>query len=285
MPDAGDSLAQFRLVERIGEGDVGEVWKAVDTGTGREVAIRLLPPKLVKDAVKLERLREDSKKIAALDHPNVVPILSVEESDGTHFFSTDLVRGTILAQLVPSGGLTLEKFIEWALPLADALGAAHGQGVVHGDLKPGNVMADEDGKVKILDFALGGIQQRAPDPAALDTDDIPTLTMTVSTERSIHGVMPYLTPEHVQGKPIDARSDIFSLGSILYEMATGQRPFGGESPADIIVAVLRDQPRPVSELNGALPARLDGIIARCIEKDRTQRYQTAQELHSELGQL
>jgi serine/threonine protein kinase len=275
-------LAQFRLIEKIGRGSTGEVWKAADTGLDREVAIKLLSPSLAKDPERLARFKEDARTVKALNHPNIVLVNSVEESDGTHFVSMELVRGTTLAERIPSGGLTLDEFFELALPLTDAIRAAHQMGVTHRDLKPGDVRVDEDGQVKVLDFGVAEIRTPEIDPE-LDTDEVPTLTLT--HESTTRGTMPYLSPEQVRGKAPDHRSDVFSLGTLLYQMATGRRPFEGESPADIIVAILKDEPPPVTELNPALPQRLGRVIRHCLKKDRGQRFQTVQILHEALVQL
>jgi serine/threonine-protein kinase len=280
VPETGDSLSHFRLVEKIGEGGMGDVWKAVDTRLDREVAIKILPPALASDPERLDRFKAEAKAVAALNHPNIVTIHSVEESEGVHFLSMELVHGATLIEHIPRGGLAFGKFLDRALPLTDAVRAAHQQGVTHRDLKPGNVMVSHDGRVKILDFGLAEIRKREGDP---EVDDLPTQTLT--QERKIRGTMPYMSPEQVQGKTLDPRSDVFSAGCILYEMATGVRPFEGESSADIIAAILRDDPRPVTELNRMLPRQLDRIIRRGLEKDRERRFQTVQDLHNELDEL
>jgi TolB-like protein len=280
VPETGDSLSHFRLVEKIGEGGMGDVWKAVDTRLDREVAIKILPPALATDPERLARFKAEAKAVAALNHPNIVTIHSVEESEGIHFLSMELVHGTTLADHIPRGGLALGKFLDLALPLTDAIRAAHQQGVTHRDLKPGNVMVSDDGRVKILDFGLAEMRQGEGER---EIDDLPTKTLT--QESKIRGTMPYMAPEQVKGKPLDPRSDIFSTGCILYEMATGTRPFEGESSADIIAAILRDDPRPVTELNRSLPRSLDRIIRHGIEKDRERRFQTVQDLHNELDEL
>jgi serine/threonine protein kinase len=277
--NAGDSLSHFRLVEKIASGGRGEVWKAVDTRDTREVAIKILAPSFTRDPGQMVRLKDEIQALSALDHPNIVVVHSVEDGERP-ILCMELVDGVGLAQRIPRGGLALGELLRLALPLSDAVRAAHQVGVTHRDLKPSNVMVGEGGLLKVLGFGLAETRDR---DAHLDPDDTPTLTL--SQERTLGNAIPYVSPEQVQGKPLDHRSDVFSLGAILYEMACGKRPFGGDSPADIIVGILRDHPQPVTEINEALPRRLEQIIRRCIEKDRELRFPTVQALHAELAQL
>jgi serine/threonine protein kinase len=278
VTEPGDSLALFRLVEYLSEGDR---WRAVDTRDDREVAIKILPTAFANNPESLARFKETARAIAALDHPNIVAIDAVAESGGVHFVSMKLVRGETLAQQLPQKGLPPEKLVGLALPLVDALRAAHEQGLTHRYLTPHNVILTEDGRPMILDFGMAEVRESELDPD-VDPDDVPTLTLTQAGARS---TLPYMSPEQIYRKPLDHRSDLFSLGTVLYEMATGKQPFVGESSADVAVAVLKDQPPPVAELNPALPERLALVIGRALEKDRGRRFQTAQELHDELAKL
>ena len=280
VADPGDLLAHFRLVERIGQGGMGDVWKAVDTKLDREVAVKILPPALAQDPERLARFAGEAKAVAALNHPNIVTIHSVEEAGGVHFLTMELVRGQTLAELIPPGGLPVERFFEIAVPIASAVSAAHEQGVTHRDLKPGNIMVSDEGRVKVLDFGLAKF--REPKTSA-DPDDVPTKTLT--QEEEIRGTMPYMSPEQVQGKPLDQRSDIFSIGAVLYEMATGRRPFQGETSADLIAAILRDDPRPLTELNQAMPRQLQRIVRHAMERNPERRFQTTRDLRNELEAL
>ena len=280
MPDAGDSLRHFRLLEKIGEGGMGPVWKALDGERDREVAIKVLPPALARVPERLARLEQEAKAVAALDHPNIVTIHSVEEAEGIHFINMELVRGKTLAELIPADGLPVERLLEWVLPLIEAISAAHEHGLTHRDLAPEKIMVGEDGRVKILDFGLASFRESEE---FADTSDIPTETLTQGRED--RGTLAYMAPEQIQGQSVDHRADIFSIGAILYESATGRRPFEGETPVDLITAILRDHPRPLIELNPALPPQLERIIGRCIEKEPRRRFRMALDLHNELLEL
>ncbi|MGB6001725.1 MAG: protein kinase, partial [Thermoanaerobaculia bacterium] len=228
----------------------------------------------------LSRFEREAKAVAALNHPNIVTIYSVEEADQVRFISMELVKGKSLEQMIGPRGLPVEQFFTIAAPLADALSAAHQSGITHRDLKPANIMVTDEGRVKVLDFGLAKLQ--TVDPGAADPD-LPTQALT--QEGMVMGTVPYMSPEQVQSKPADHRTDIFSLGIILYEMATGERPFQGESSADLISSILRDSPRPVTKIKVDLPNHLGRIVGRCLEKEPNRRYQTALELRGELEHL
>jgi eukaryotic-like serine/threonine-protein kinase len=215
--------------------------------------------------------------VAALNHPNIVQIFSVDETDGIPFLTMEYVSGGNLAAVIPRGGLPLEPFFEIAIPLADALHASHERGIVHRDLKPGNIMVGEDGRARIVDFGLA--QLRVRDGAAASTDS------TVSGEKRAVGTLPYMSPEQLQGKPVDPRSDVFSLGEVLYQMATGERPFDADTNADLIAAIMRSEPIPVTRRNPSLPRQLERIIEHCMRKDRRRRFQTALDVRNELEDL
>jgi len=282
-PRPDQTLSHYRLIEKIGEGGMGVVWKALDTTLDREVAIKILPEELSGDPERLTRFRREAKAVAALNHPNIVTLHSVEDADtstgSVHFITMELVQGRTLAELIPRAGLTLARFLDLALPLANAISAAHERGVTHRDLKPGNVMVGDDGPLKVLDFGLAKLREQAP----AETTAAPTQSMT--GEGRVLGTVPYMSPEQAQGKPLDHRSDIFSLGIVLHEMATGQRPFRGETSADLISSILRDTPRPVVEINPALPRDLGRVITRCLRKDPRRRFQTALDVRNELEEI
>jgi serine/threonine protein kinase/Flp pilus assembly protein TadD len=280
LVEAGQTLSHYRLLERIGEGGMGVVWKALDTSLEREIALKVLHETFDRAPHRLARFEREARIIAALNHPNIVTVHSVEEAGGHRFFTMELVRGENLADLLPSDGLPLRRFFELAVPMADAVAAAHAHGVVHGDLKPGNVMVTADDRVKILDFGLA--RSEKPEAVALTSGD---RTTTLSTEGRISGTVPYMSPEQIQGKVLDPRSDVFSLGIMLYEMVTGRRPFGGETAADVIAAVLRDRPPAPSRINAEAPRHLDRVIEQCMSKKPGDRLQTAEELCGELRGL
>lgn len=253
------------------------MYRATDTKLGREVALKVLPPTVAEDPERLARFQREARAVAALNHPNIVTIFSVEEAEGVHFLTMEMIEGTSLDRMISEGGLPLARIVGIARPLADALAAAHDKGIIHRDLKPANVMISADGRVKVLDFGLA----KETRPA---TEEEVTITSANKTQGGVVlGTPAYMSPEQVAGRPLDHRSDIFSLGIILYEMATGQRPFQGHSSAELASAILRDNPSLVSTVRADVPAPLGRIIGRCLEKDPTQRVQSARDISSEIA--
>ncbi len=267
---------------------MGEVYKARDPRLNRLVAIKLLPAAAANDTEPRERFEREAQAVAALNHPGIVTIHSVEQADGLFFLTMELVEGRSLADAMPPTGLSLDRLLTIAIPVADAMAAAHQKGITHRDLKPGNIMLGEGehaGRVKVLDFGLAKLAE-APTAAAGPTA-MPTAlpTTPITGEGRILGTVAYMSPEQAEGKPIDARSDLFSLGVILYEMATGQRPFTGDTSISIISSIVKDTPKAVTELNPALPRDLGRIIRRALSKDLERRYQTAKDLRNDLEEL
>jgi serine/threonine protein kinase len=277
----GETLGPYRIVEKLGEGGMGEVYRARDTKLNRDVALKTLPAHLAADAERRTRFEREAQSLAALSHPNIVTIHSVEQADGLLFLTMECVEGTPLSDLIPKGGLPLPRILALAIPLADAVSAAHDKGITHRDLKPANVMVTADSRVKVLDFGLAKLVE--PAPAEVLATALPTAA--VSSEGRIVGTVAYMSPEQAEGKRIDARSDIFSLGVLLYEMATGERPFTGETPVSTITSILRDTPRAITDVNRALPRDLALIVRRCLEKDPEQRTQSAKDLRNQLEDL
>ena len=256
---------------------MGEVYRATDTRLEREVALKVLPASMHNDAGRLARFRREATIIAALNHPNIVTIYSVEEADGMPFLTMELVEGQTLDALLPAHGLPLEQLFELGLPIADAITSAHGRGVVHRDLKPSNVMVtDEGGRVKVLDFGLAKLS--AAEAGTLDTH-------TGTKAGMILGTPHYMSPEQARSAVVDHRSDIFSLGVLLFEMATGTRPFKGGSSVEVLSAVLKDAPPALRDVKPELPRHLSRIIDRCLEKVPADRYQTARDVYNELRAL
>ncbi len=277
----GTHLGPYEIIALLGQGGMGEVYKARDTRLGRFVALKVLPSSLAADRQFRERFDREARTIAALTHPHIVTIHSIEEDAGAQFLTMELVDGRTLGEMIPPGGLPVREFFEIAIPLADAVAAAHQRGITHRDLKPGNIMVTADGRVKVLDFGLAKLTDSAPAGTALSSGTTELLT----DEGHILGTVAYMSPEQAEGKPVDPRSDIFSLGIIYYEMATGQRPFTGDSNTSLLSSILRDQPPAVTELNGAIPAGLGRLIRRCLEKTPARRIQTALDLRNELEEL
>jgi TolB-like protein/Flp pilus assembly protein TadD len=276
-------LSSYRLIRQIGAGGMGEVWKAVDTRLDREVALKVVSSIATGAGDRLRRFEREAKAVAALNHPHIVTIFSVEHAGDVNFITMELVEGKTLAEVIPGHGLALGRFFDLAVPLADALHAAHDRGVVHRDLKPANIMITKDGRLKILDFGLAKLREEVEED---DKACIEPHTETMLTQAGqVMGTVPYMSPEQVQGKPVDHRTDIFSLGIIFYEMATGNRPFTGGSSAELISSILRDAPPPVSESNVEFPDPLSRIVRRCLDKDPGRRYQSARDLRNELEDL
>ncbi len=258
---------------------MGEVYRATDTKLGREVALKVLPAEMATSPELLERFRREARALAALDHPNIVTVYSVEEAEGVHFLTMQLVEGDSLDRLVPEGGMPIEQLLTLATALANALVAAHEKGVVHRDLKPGNVMVTKDGGVKVLDFGLAKVA--APEEGGQNESELSTAMRT--GEGVVMGTVPYMSPEQLSGRAVDHRTDIFSLGVILYEMATGRRPFAGGSAVELGSAILRDTPPPLTSLRPGLPEGLMRVVNRCLEKDLAARFSSMRDVHGELS--
>ena len=255
---------------------MGDVYRATDTKLGREVALKVLPPDMARDPERLARFQREARAVAALNHPHIVTIFSVEEADNIHFLTMELVEGQSLERLIPESGLPVEQIVEITGALADALTAAHEKGIVHRDLKPANVMVTSESRVKVLDFGLAK-EMRSADPA--------NATQTLAGQTALGVVMgtpAYMSPEQIAGRALDHRTDIFSLGVILYEMASGRRPFEGASSAELASAILRDTPPPLSERRADLPEELAVLIQRCLEKNAQDRFPSARDVRNAL---
>ena len=276
---SGTKLGAYEIQSPLGTGGMGEVYRATDTKLGRDIALKVLPAEMARDPERLARFRREAKALAQIDHPNIVTIYSVEDVDGVHFLTMQLVEGLPLDRLISQSGLPVDQIIAIAGSLAAALAAAHEKGIIHRDLKPANVMVTNDGRVKVLDFGL------AKDVRAESSSDA-TLTSAGHTQVGVvMGTPAYMSPEQTSGRPIDHRTDIFSLGVVLHEMATGRRPFEGTSSAELISAILRDTPPSVTDLRSDLPSDLARIIRRCLEKDPRHRLQTARDVSNEFRDL
>jgi TolB-like protein/Tfp pilus assembly protein PilF/predicted Ser/Thr protein kinase len=273
----GQTLSHYRITAKLGEGGMGEVYLAEDEKLERKVALKVLPAELAADPDRLRRLQREAKALAALDHPSIVTVFSVEEESGRHFLTMAHVEGEDLDDLIPEEGFAVERLLELAIPLTDALRAAHERGIVHRDLKPGNVMVDSEGRLRVLDFGLA----RREIPAGPE-DETQLATQTMTQAGTVLGTYPYMSPEQAQGQVADARSDLFSLGVMLYEMATGQRPFSGETGVSLVSSILKDTPLPVTDLKKGLPAELGAIIEKCLEKEPAARFASAEELRERL---
>jgi serine/threonine protein kinase len=274
---SGARLGIYEILAPLGQGGMGEVYRARDPKLQRDVAIKLLTGASNTDAV--ERFQREARAIAALNHPNIVTVYGVEEEDARPYLVMELVDGERLADAIRSNGLAFDRVLAFAIPLADALSAAHAQGITHRDLKPANVMVTKDGRVKVLDFGLAKLRE---DAVRIDSS---ATTRGLTGHGEIVGTVAYMSPEQACGTPTDPRTDIFSAGVMLYEMATGRRPFAGDSSVALIAAILKEQPQPLLELRPDLPHEFSRIVRRALAKDPEQRYQTAKDLRNDLQGL
>jgi serine/threonine-protein kinase len=267
-------------LERLGAGGMGEVYLAKDTRLGRKVALKVLPPRLAARPVHMDLLRREARAVAALQHPNLVTLYSFEEADDATFLTMEFVEGRTLAEMIPGEGMELLPLLDIAIQIADALAVAHERGIVHRDIKPRNLMVDTNSRVKVLDF---GVAKRLP--AEDEATRLPGEPETLTQDGHIVGTVSYMSPEQLQGKPLDQRSDIFSLGVVLYQMATGELPYNATTPVDQMVAMLESRPTLPGSVRSRLPRRFDEIVARCLDRDPRQRYQKAAVLREDLKEL
>jgi len=277
---AGGTLVHYRLLEKIGQGGMGVVWKALDLSLDRLVAVKVLPDEVAGDRRWLERFEREARALAALNHPNIVTIYSVEEAQGVHFFTMELVQGRTLAEVIPAAGLPLRDLLDVAVPLVDAVAAAHERGVVHRDLKPANVMVSADGRVKVLDFGLAHLG--ASDG---DREPAPRAELAPDTGSHLSGTLPYMSPEQLLGQPMDQRSDLFSLGILLFEAATGRRPFPGDDRFTLADSVINRPAASLDDLRPELPHAFCRVVHRCLVKDPAARPASARAMVRELDDL
>ncbi|HVS02179.1 MAG TPA: serine/threonine-protein kinase, partial [Thermoanaerobaculia bacterium] len=278
MPlSSGRRLGPYEIVAPIGAGGMGEVYEARDTRLGRTVAIKVLPEGLARDGERRARFEREARTVSQLSHPHVCTLHDVGEEEGVSFLVMEHCEGETLAARLERGALPLPEVLRHGAQIAEALDAAHRRGVVHRDLKPANVMLTRSG-VKLLDFGLARLAAEGAETGA----DLPTMTMgagrPLTEEGTVLGTYPYMAPEQVEGQEADARADIFALGAVLYEMATGRRAFDGASAASVMAAVLRAEPEPLSKVQPVAPPALDHVVARCLAKDREERWQSAKDV-------
>jgi len=275
----GQRIGPYEIVSPLGAGGMGDVYRAHDARLGRDVALKVLPAAVAADPERLARFRREARAVAALNHPHIVTIFSIEEADGVPFMTMELVEGRTLDRRIAGGALSLAQVFDIGISLADALSAAHRKGIVHRDVKPANLMLSDDGFVKVLDFGLA----RETDPGGPSDADVTTLGLTQAG--IIVGTVPYMSPEQIEGKTVDHRSDVFSLGVVLYEMVAGTRPFGGGTSPALMSSILKDRPRALAEVRSDVPEGVSRLVARCLEKAPGDRVQNAHEVHTELKAL
>ena len=277
----GQTLRHYQILDAIGSGGMGEIYLAEDTQLGRKVALKVVPEATAADGVQLARFQAEARTLASLNHPNIVTIHAVEEVDGVHFLAMEWVKGQTLDALIPVGGLPLSNLLHIALPLVDAVASAHAHGVVHRDLKPRNIMVTEEGRVKVLDFGLA----KRNEGVLSDLDDSKTAPLTVTSSGTVTGTVPYMSPEQLQGIQVGPPSDVFALGVLLFEMATGRRPWRGDGTIDVAVAILRDPTPPLGVSDQDFGNELEDILKICLRKEAGRRYPSARQLHEALSQL
>jgi len=278
----GRKLGHYQVMTRLGAGGMGEVYLARDERLGRKVALKLLPARFTQDADRVRRFEQEARAASALNHPNILTIYEIGEVDGTHFIATEFVEGQTLRQRLTSGQMETNAVLEVALQVASALTAAHEAGIVHRDIKPENLMLRPDGFVKVLDFGLAKLTER---PMQMVDTNAPTSLGGETDPGTVLGTVHYMSPEQARGLKVDARSDIFSLGIVLYEMIAGRRPFTGVTASDVLAAILQTEPTKLAQAAPTVPAELDRIITQALRKDCTARYQAIKDLQLDLKHL
>ncbi len=275
------TFLQYRILEKLGAGGMGEVYKARDTRLNRFVAIKVLSSGVSGDPQRRRRFIKEAQAASALNHPNIITIYDIVSQDETQYMIIEYIDGKALVDLIPPGGMPVAQAARYAAHIADALSAAHNAGIIHRDLKPANIMIGANGFLKLLDFGLAKMVE--PESAIAGDASTRTMAPAMTVEGALMGTVNYMSPEQAEGRKLDARSDVFSFGCVLYEMLTGRRAFQGDSTVAILSAVLRDDVRPMKEFAARVPPQIEQVVARCLKKNPADRYQSMREVQAVLA--
>ncbi len=280
---SNSTISHYRIVSKLGAGGMGEVYLAQDTKLDRKVALKILPADVAANQDRMRRFVQEAKAASALNHPNIITIYEIEQIDSIHFIATEFIAGETLRERGRKASMKLREVLDVAAQIASALSAAHTAGIVHRDVKPENIMIRADGIVKVLDFGLAKLTEPLP-PESVDAE-AETKPLVQTDPGVVLGTVAYMSPEQARGLAVDARTDIFSLGVVIYELVAGQAPFGGATKSDLIVALLERDPPPLARFIAEAPAELERIVMKALDKDREERYQTAKDLLIDLKRL
>src|SRR6186713_2218260 len=278
------TVSHYRVLESLGAGGMGIVYKAEDVRLARAVALKFLPPDRAHDQQTLERFLREARTASALNHPNICTIYEIDEHEGAHFIAMELLEGQPLDRMIDGRPLSMARLLNLAVQIADGIDAAHTLGILHRDIKPANIFVTSRGQAKILDFGLAKLTGDSASSMRSGMSQLETELLTTRKGVAL-GTVAYMSPEQARGEELDVRSDLFSFGVVLYEMATGERSFQGTTSAVVFDAILNREPRAPIELNANVPVALERVIARCLQKDRNLRYQTASAIREDLQQV